>query len=67
MRLHYLDAEIASSQHMITVNLVGAGGTGSHMLTNLAILSSALERLGRQPLFIKVFDPDIIQSHNVGS
>lgn len=66
MKLHYLDTRIAESNQMITVNLIGAGGTGSHMLTNLAILSSTLTKLGHNPLFVRVFDPDIVTEHNVG-
>jgi PRTRC genetic system ThiF family protein len=66
MRYHYLEQYIASAQHKITVNLIGAGGTGSHMLTNLATLSHAFVKLGKQPLFVRVFDPDGIEEHNVG-
>ena len=66
MKVHYLDSIIASSNHHISVNLVGAGGTGSHMLTNLAILSSTLVKLGHQALFVKVYDPDIVTEHNIG-
>ena len=66
MRYHYLEQYIASANHKISVNLVGAGGTGSHMLTNLATLSHALVKLGKQPLFVRVFDPDIVEEHNIG-
>lgn len=66
MRYHYLDQYIASAQHKITVNLIGAGGTGSHMLTNLATLFHAFVKLGKQPLFVRVFDPDIVEEHNIG-
>lgn len=66
MRYHYLDTEIAKSNQKISVNLIGVGGTGSHMLTNLAILSSTLVKLGHNPFFVRVFDPDVITEHNVG-
>jgi PRTRC genetic system ThiF family protein len=66
MRVHYLDSKIASSNQKITVNLIGAGGTGSHMLTNLAILSETLSRLGHPALCVRTFDPDIVTEHNVG-
>jgi PRTRC genetic system ThiF family protein len=64
--LHYLEQYIASSQHKITINLVGCGGTGSHVLTNLAMMNYSLVQLGRQPLFVRVWDPDIVSEHNVG-
>jgi PRTRC genetic system ThiF family protein len=66
LRWHYLEQYIASSNHKLTVNLIGCGGTGSHMLTNLAVLSHAMVKLGKQPLFVRVFDPDIIEEHNIG-
>ena len=66
MRYHYIDQYIASSQHKITVSLIGAGGTGSHVLTNLAMINCGLIGLGKQPLFVKVYDPDNVTEHNVG-
>ena len=66
MRYHYLEQYIASAQHRITINLVGCGGTGSHMLTNLATLSHAMVKLGKQPLFVRVYDPDKVDEFNVG-
>jgi len=66
MKYHYLEKSLASTQHKITIDLIGAGGTGSHMLTNLAVLSATMISLGRQPLFVRSFDPDKIEPHNVG-
>lgn len=66
MKYHYIDQYIASSQHKITINLVGAGGTGSHVLTNLAMINHSLIALSKQPLFVKVFDPDEVTATNVG-
>ena len=66
MKWHYLEQYIASSVHKITVNLVGCGGTGTHVLTNLAMMNHSLVKLGRQPLFVRVWDPDIVSEHNIG-
>lgn len=66
MSWHYLEQYIASAQHKITINLVGCGGTGTHVLTNLAMMNYSLGKLGRQPLFVRVWDPDDITEHNVG-
>lgn len=66
MRKHYLDQYIAQAQHKITVDLVGAGGTGSRMLSNLAMISKSMVGLGRQPLYVRVFDPDRVEPHNIG-
>ena len=64
MAYHYLCNQLAKSQHRISIDLIGVGGTGSHMLTNLAILSNTLYKLGKQPFFVKVYDPDIVEEHN---
>lgn len=66
MIYHYLDQYIASAQHKITINVVGCGGTGSHVLTNLAMMNYSLVKLGRQPLFVRAWDPDEVTEHNVG-
>ena len=66
MKYHYLEQYIANSNHKVAVNLVGCGGTGSHVLSNLAMMNYSLVKLGRAPLFVRVFDPDIITHHNIG-
>lgn len=32
-RVHYIDNYLINPQHPVTVNLIGAGGTGSQVLT----------------------------------
>jgi PRTRC genetic system ThiF family protein len=66
MKHHYLDQHLASTQHKITVNLIGCGGTGSHMLSSLAMINSSLVALNRQPLFVRVWDDDIVSEANIG-
>ena len=39
-RVHYTDSYLMSPQHPVTVNLIGAGGTGSQVLTCLARLDT---------------------------
>ena len=38
-RVHYIDNYLVNPQHPVTVNLIGAGGTGSQVLTCLARLA----------------------------
>jgi ABC-type proline/glycine betaine transport system permease subunit len=40
-RVHYIDNYLLNPQHPVTVNLIGAGGTGSQVLTCLARLDIA--------------------------
>ncbi len=39
-RVHYIDNYLINPQHPVTVNLIGAGGTGSQVLTGLARLDN---------------------------
>lgn len=66
MKWHYLNESIVSTTHKITVDLIGCGGTGSHMLSNLAMINKSLIQLERQPLAVRVFDPDVVGEHNIG-
>ena len=59
-RVHYTDSYLMSPQHPVTVNLIGAGGTGSQVLTCLARLDTALRGLGHPGLFVTLYDPDTV-------
>ena len=45
-RVHYIDNYLINPQHPVTVNLIGAGGTGSQVLICLARLDVTLRALG---------------------
>ena len=64
-RVHYTDNYLMSPQHPVTVNLIGAGGTGSQVLTCLARLDAALRGLGHPGLFVTLYDPDIVTEANI--
>lgn len=66
MKWHYLDSSLAKSNHKITINLIGCGGTGSHVLSNLAMMNAAMKALGKQPLFVRVWDDDTVSETNIG-
>lgn len=65
-KIHYLDPDLVSPQHPITISLIGCGGTGSSLLTQLARIHTALRDLRHPGLFIKVFDPDTVSVSNIG-
>lgn len=50
----------------INVEVIGCGGTGSLMLSNLARLNVALAGLGRPQLNVTAWDPDIVTDANLG-
>lgn len=64
-QVHMLDGDLLDRQ--INVVLVGAGGTGSHMLRRLANIHIAMTELGHPGgLKVTVYDPDTVSKTNVG-
>ena len=55
-----------SYRHTLNIALVGAGGTGSQMLTGLARMAIALRSLRIEDLHVTVYDPDTVSIANVG-
>lgn len=64
--IHYTDNYLLKPSHPVTIFVVGAGGTGSQVITNLARMDMALQALGHPGLHVTVFDPDIITEANIG-
>lgn len=54
-------------QRPVRVTLIGAGGTGSHVLRKLAVMNIAMHELGHPGgLEVTVIDPDTVSKTNVG-
>lgn len=64
--MHYTDNYLINPTNPITVNLIGAGGTGSRMLTELARMNHSLIALGHTGLQVNLYDDDIITTANQG-
>lgn len=62
--VHIVDKELLQPTNPVMVNLIGAGGTGSHVLTALMRLSFMLNELGHPGLMVRLFDDDIIEHNN---
>ncbi|SEO07997.1 PRTRC system ThiF family protein [Mucilaginibacter gossypiicola] len=62
--VHIVDNELLQPRNPVTVNLIGAGGTGSHVLTALARLNFMLNELGHPGLSVRLFDDDLIERNN---
>lgn len=64
--VHFTDKYLLSPTNPVTVNLIGAGGTGSQVLTALARMNHALMGLDHPGLFIRLFDDDLVTEANLG-
>jgi PRTRC genetic system ThiF family protein len=64
-RVHIVPPYLLNPTNPISVNLIGAGGTGSQLLTALARINLALNTLGHAGLHVRVFDDDLVQPANL--
>ncbi|WP_234733420.1 PRTRC system ThiF family protein [Tellurirhabdus bombi] len=64
--VHYLPATMLAPPNPITVNLIGAGGTGSQVLTALARMNLSMYELGHPGFQVTVWDDDVITGANLG-
>ena len=64
--VHFVPQYFLQPVHRIRVDLLGAGGNGSQMLSCLARIDHALRQLGQPGLHVRVYDPDRVEAPNVG-
>lgn len=64
--VHFTDNELISPPNPISLNLIGAGGTGSQVLTALARMNHALTELNHAGLVVRLWDDDVITEANLG-
>ena len=65
-KIHFTDITLINPTNPITVNLIGAGGTGSQVFTALARMNHALTELNHAGLFVRLWDDDVITEANLG-
>ncbi len=65
-KVHFADKYLIQPTNPISVNLIGAGGTGSQVLTALARINHSLNALQHAGLSVRVFDDDIVTEANRG-
>ena len=66
IKVHFTDNALINPTNPITVNLIGAGGTGSQVLTALARMNHALTELNHAGLSVRLWDDDVITEANLG-
>lgn len=65
-KVHFTDNELLNPTNPITINLIGAGGTGSQTLTALARMNHALIELGHVGFVVRLWDDDKVSEANLG-
>lgn len=65
-KVHFVDNDLLNPTNPIELNLIGAGGTGSQVLTALARMNHALTELGHAGLLVRLWDDDVITEANLG-
>ncbi|GEM63866.1 thiazole biosynthesis adenylyltransferase ThiF [Sphingobacterium faecium NBRC 15299] len=64
--VHFVDNYLIAPTNPITINLIGAGGTGSKVLTALLEMNHSLIEFGHPGLFVTLWDDDTITTANLG-
>lgn len=65
-RVHFTDQYLLDPTNPIELNLIGAGGTGSKVLTALLEMNHSLNELGHAGLMVRLWDNDIVSGANLG-
>lgn len=65
-KIHFIAPELLNPVNPIQVCLIGAGGTGSQVLTALARMSHSLQALGHAGFQLSLWDDDTVTDANRG-
>ena len=65
-KVHFVDNVLLNPTNPMSINLSGAGGTGSQVLTALARMNHALTELNHAGLSVRLWDDDVITEANLG-
>lgn len=66
IKAHFADKYLLQPTNPVTVNLIGAGGTGSQVLTALARINHSLIAFHHAGLQVRVYDDDVVTEANRG-
>lgn len=65
-KAHFIAPELLNPTNPIEICLVGAGGTGSQVLTALARMNHSLQALGHAGFQVSLYDDDLVTEANRG-
>ncbi|WP_286920410.1 PRTRC system ThiF family protein [Flavobacterium sp. UBA4197] len=66
LKVHFTHKDLINPTNPVSVNVIGAGGTGSKLMTALMEMSHSLIELGHPGLSVRLWDDDIITLANLG-
>lgn len=64
--VHYTHNDLIGATNPVTVNLIGAGGTGSNVLTALMKMNHSMLALNHAGLTVRLWDDDVVTEANIG-
>lgn len=65
-KVHFTDNYLINPTNPVAINLIGAGGTGSKVLTALMEMNYSMIQLGHVGLSVRLWDDDLITEANLG-
>lgn len=65
-KIHFTDIYLLNPTNPIAVYVIGAGGTGSKLITTLLEIDHSLIEFGHAGLFVRLWDDDIVTDANLG-
>ncbi len=66
IKMHFADNSLLDATNPIKVNMIGAGATGSSVLTALMDMNHSMIALGHAGLQVRLWDDDIVTEANLG-
>lgn len=66
MKKHITHPYILNPTHLLTVSVIGIGGTGTQVLSCLARINTGLIALGHPGIHVIAYDSDLISEANIG-
>lgn len=64
--VHFTHNELIGATNPVTVNLIGAGGTGSKVVPALVAMNHSLLAMNHPGLSVRVWDDDVVTEANLG-
>ncbi len=66
MKKHITHPYLLNPTHLVTVAVIGVGGTGTQVLSCLARVNTGLQGLGHPGIHVIAYDDDMVTESNVG-